>query len=221
MKFPELGKCPFVWITGDAVTPEQAKEIIRRTDVFFATCPSKQDDTAEVALKQRLGMPFFVDGTWPLAESWGLPLELFYNRRVLSEFNGFGGWCDAVGRIELTDTVGKWPTGEEVLRELEVIATAFPFLRMTVHVAGVFTLEALEPENTEHFISLDHVVTFRVHSGVVVRSLHDFMKCFTKFRQWQKRPPQEEMQTCQLGVPQEWIEEWVAQAQAEIQALKA
>jgi hypothetical protein len=71
-----------------------------------------------------------------------LDLEYLHNERVCSCYiGGPNGWCDWDGKIhQRGKNVGKWPTATEIYNEWELIAAAFPFLRLTcrllTHEAG-------------------------------------------------------------------------------------
>jgi len=59
-----------------------------------------------------------------------LRLGYLENQRILSAWvGGPHGWCDWTGRIFSNNyNIGKWPSIEEVLKDWEKIAHAFPFL---------------------------------------------------------------------------------------------
>lgn len=54
-------------------------------------------------------------------------------QRVSSCFiSGSHGWCHPGGTISFVDNVGKWPSVEEIKNDWEILAKAFPFLKMEI-----------------------------------------------------------------------------------------
>jgi hypothetical protein len=146
-----LVKWPAMIVKGKQITPDQAKEIILRTDVhqlYFAYAGN--DRYFRKDLMKVLGCPerpmkfnseeeraVFnqIENDWTSdAFERYQPLHLHYlaNDRILSSFiGGPHGWCDLFGNIFSNNyNIGKWPSIEEVLEEWQIIAEAFPFLEL-------------------------------------------------------------------------------------------
>ena len=147
-----LGKWPRLVVVGDPVTPEQAMEILIRTDcldfstndrVFSSQCASyfygKRIDSIYSFSDQFRGE----DGTVNFHNYWSFKdkakadvgqIELHYlqNSRIMSSWiGGSHGWCDWNGYIGCKNyNIGKYPEVEEVRKEWQAIATAFPYLNI-------------------------------------------------------------------------------------------
>lgn len=150
----EYSKWPRLLVVGDQVTREQANEIIVRTTRLWGVMTN--DAVWEKLVKTALKLPpdlTHEDYAGPVEarlekinerealvearERRLRTLDLHYmdlSDRIASCYvEGPHGWCDWSGHI-FTDSynIGKWPTAREVHCDLETIAAAFPFLRMTV-----------------------------------------------------------------------------------------
>lgn len=137
-----LPKWPAMFVRGTSISKEQAKEVIRRTDSFFADLWNLTYQNSEV---KKLAMQFgFVEppnndyatmiasreayGNW--LEKWEyIQLDYIRNDWINSFYiNGPHGWCRPNGNIDSVYNVGKWPSIESILSEWAAIAEAFPFL---------------------------------------------------------------------------------------------
>lgn len=170
-----LPKWPQCLITGELVTEDQAFEIIRRTDHFLTRGRGGNDHEGDMALAARLRLPHFegfgavrldkID--WDQRERWRAAWKIvdteYISNSWISNASIFGphGWCSPGGFIGYAYNVGKWPSVEDILKDLATLASAFPFLRMG---ATLMDREASE-ENPEKLVS------FEVVHGVV--RLHD------------------------------------------------
>jgi hypothetical protein len=143
----ELTKWPRLLVTGDAVTPEQANDILIRTSPPFML--SNDHEWVRLVCAE-YGIP--VQPAYPGATKWCepvhkelvwtfrdlevIPLFHLYNRAVMSSWpGGFQAWCGWDGEIGCsTWNIGKWPDQDDVTRDLESIAAAWPFLRMHVQL---------------------------------------------------------------------------------------
>lgn len=147
-----LGKWPRLVVVGDPVTPEQAMEILIRTDMlefltndrcFSNKCASyfygRQIDSLGSFSDQFRGE----DGKIDFHNYWGfkdkakaavgqIDLQYLYNSRIMSSWiGGLHGWCDWDGYIGCSNyNIGKHPSVEEVCKEWQAIATAFPCLNL-------------------------------------------------------------------------------------------
>ena len=158
-------------MSGEPVTPEQADEIIRRTDSFFTWgCGNDKGRLAEI--RRILRMPeepthgckpeefrSYWDASERFKEEWGLlRTEYIHNDYVASSYiGGANGFVQLDGVVLHTKNVGKYPSGEGILRELETIATAFPFLKAEAVLM-----------NNEHCVEgLEPVIGYRISGGAV------------------------------------------------------
>jgi hypothetical protein len=137
----DLTKWPRLLIEGDPVTPKQAAEIIFRTtgwDYIHGNDRGFTDQVCEV-----VGLPPGKHG-WPEWEDVQafqqrhqiLSVEYLHNSRIASSWiGGPHGWCSWEGFIGCSNyNIGKWPSTEEMQADLDKIAQAFPYLRMTVQL---------------------------------------------------------------------------------------
>lgn len=147
-----LGKWPCLVVVGDPVTPEQAMEILIRTDMlefitndkyFNNKCASyfygRQIDSLGSFSDQFRGEDGKVDfhNYWRFKDRTKdavgqIDLQYLYNSRIMSSWmGGPHGWCDWNGYIGCSNyNIGKWPSVEEVCKEWQAIATAFPYLNI-------------------------------------------------------------------------------------------
>lgn len=162
-------------VSGSPVTPEQAKEIIRRTDRFFTHASGGNDHAWDERMASSFGMRHFYTYakaqkkmTWEETHAlrnvwdakWGvIPTQYVHNNWLSSNFvGGPHGWCHPSGAISFSDNVGKWPSAEELQEDWQLLATAFPFLYLAVtFMSG----ESCEEDTTP-------VVTFLVRGGTVM-----------------------------------------------------
>jgi hypothetical protein len=146
--YPGLPKWPQMRVSGHSVTPEQASEIIRRTDTFFTGYGGGNDKHWNRFVKGIVKMPLGLDderryepgakvdwqaeyaaeAAWK--EAWGcIETEYVHNSWISCAFiGGPHGWCSPMGTIYYRDNVGKWPSAEDVEKDWRKLSTAFPFL---------------------------------------------------------------------------------------------
>lgn len=134
-----LPKWPAMVVHGDPVSPEQAMEILVRTNYWGSTCNDhewdrKVLDMAGIKYETSRGyLSVDYNDVDRFSTAMGvLPLEYLANSRVSSSFvGGPHGWCDWDGRIgSSTYNIGKWPGAATVLDEWALIAKTFPFLNL-------------------------------------------------------------------------------------------
>lgn len=157
-----LPKWPGFIVTGQAVTPEQAKIIILRTSgLVFCT-----NDTAwEKLLYEAAGIDCEKYG--PIYESqeaawmrYGiLDLDYLDNHRIASCWiGGPHGWCDWNGSIGCNNSnIGKWPSVEEVYDEWIAIARTFPYLQLECQLLSAEMCEDYATPLIQYSISSGHV----------------------------------------------------------------
>lgn len=145
-----LPKWPQMIVTGPRLREDLALEVIRRTDSWFVSGYGCNDRDGDRRLAQRFRMPHYhdyaiqrpADFNWSAfyergdrwQEAWGaIRTQYVHNTWIGSSFiHGPYGWCHPDGQIHYVDNVGKWPSIEEIRDDWQTLATAFPFLILTV-----------------------------------------------------------------------------------------
>lgn len=163
-----LPKWPMMYTTGIPMQPEQAWEIIRRTDYFFYYGGShSQPGQFEYDLAKLLGMPLDRDDLYTLDqearhaayneqrqqreafwERWGLISLAYLPTGWVSSSYVYGphGWVHPDGQVGYLDNVGKWPSVAEIEEEWQTLATAFPFIEVGVTLmSGEHNEENIHP----------------------------------------------------------------------------
>lgn len=153
---PKLPKWCGSFATGEPVTPEQAREVVFRTDIAVVQMrkgpfsghfgwhdlPGYLDEYRYEAEADDLlagaGPPSGYDrGTarYDAREAWLREMRVLATNHVHVDWlysassEGPSGWVSPQGRIDHQGwDVGKWPTGETLLEDWREIAAAFPFL---------------------------------------------------------------------------------------------
>lgn len=149
-----IPKWPQCIINGNKITPEQADEIIRRTDCYFEW-PVSNDHEFDKEFKEIFESAFDSDHLDvfigdPANHKWNerylkydnlneiffdawkfIELDCLTNDFIASSFfEGANGWCHPDGTIAYCYNIGKWPEIEEVESDLQKITKEFPFLRL-------------------------------------------------------------------------------------------
>jgi hypothetical protein len=226
-----LPKWPQMRVAGEPVTVEQAKEIIRRTDSFFAYQSGNDGEWIE-SVSRALRMP----PSWRHRESqseeerlrlcriewsyrdrwrkaWGcLDQNYVYNDWLSSSYmGGPHGWVHPSGLIGYLDNVGKWPSCGDLFEEWKLIATTWPFLKLGV---TLMSGESCEDE-------VKPIISFAVADGkveVVDPAERDVLADYVQLAprnfnddvEWTiTMSPRER----EHGIPGAWIEEWAPLAQ--------
>jgi hypothetical protein len=191
-----LTKWPQMLVTGQRVTTEQAKEIIRRTDRFFAGGHSNNKQYTDL-VRSALGMPsgdYINEAEW--CRQWGyIDTQYVKNDWIASCYiGGAHGWCHPNGTIAFCDNVGTYPSVAEILRDWLETAHAFPFLVADVTLMdGAHCVEGIQP-----------VISMEIREGkVTVRPPIEGHKSTLPERDWTKDHP------C-YAIPNEWILAWAA-----------
>lgn len=200
----KLPKWPQMVVTGEQVTIEQAKEIIFRTDDFLSSsCKYAGGNCTEfnTGYREKAGL-----GTddWDLSEYVREKIKYVETQYVSNTWGsssyvyGPHGWCSPTGVIFFEDNIGKWPTVQEVYDDWVSIATAFPFLNLSVTlISGEHCEDDTHP-----------VVTINVKDGGV-QSVAPVS--FTL----PDRPTRRDLSFImdsrhEIGLPQNWYDEYAA-----------
>lgn len=220
MRYMGLPKWPQMIVRGQPVTVGQAKEIIRRTDYAFTGVLSGNDHATIRIIATKLGLPsamyhhpsnrddkFDWEAAADFRELWGtIPTDYVTNNWVSSAFvYGPHGWCHPDGTISYDDNVGKWPNLDDIIKDWDTLAAAFPFLDLTVTLMNG---ESCEDDTRP-------VVTLKVRNGNVTvcppepavdttypaRDLADAIQKLATSG----------VEGRECGIPMAWIDEWGAQ----------
>lgn len=163
-------KKPYYRLRGKPITPKQAMEIIRRTDLHLET----MQGTANLnhTGKRYCGKDF-------------ISAINFYNIWLEGEYclNGFG-WCHPDGTIGLNSATSKYPNLTEFLIEWLTYAYCFPYLDVVValtdsdsglSIKGVWADEVIAEHNRYAKNKIDRLFTFEesvmlgiyLHNGIL------------------------------------------------------
>lgn len=219
------------YVTGESVTIEQAKEIIRRTDSFFVGGYGGNNHAYDKWVRETLRMPDDYtdsprDGSDEDRRAWWerqreqseafklrwrpVDTEYVHNSWLSCSFvGGPHGWCHPDGRIGFIDNVGKWPSVENVLADWQAIAAAWPFLKIG---ATLFSGEECETDRMA-------VVSLVISSGAVVLADPALVNVHAGHEEAVRRTGGERDATNEFiarfndprrerGIPDEWIREW-------------
>jgi hypothetical protein len=168
-----LPKWPALIVVGKSVTPEQAKEILIRTDdLSFSTNDHEfAKQLIEYTYKVRKSKNLYHTHLWDyFADNWkrsdrreklikgkvhSLSLEYLHNSRITTCYvGGPHGWCDWDGHIGTnTYNIGKYPSVECVYEEWATIADAFPYLDLQCQLLNQEICG--EPEQARPIIQYD------------------------------------------------------------------
>lgn len=152
--YPDLPKWPKMLVTGEPVTVEQAKEIIRRTDQTFAYITPGNDrafskwvfQTVGAPFSEPFSAPFHVQDRW--RTDWGFITTSYVHNDWItcSYIDGPHGWCHPDGQIGFVDNIGKWPSVGEVVDDWRTLQAVFPFLKVGVTLySGEWCEEDIHP----------------------------------------------------------------------------
>jgi hypothetical protein len=138
----DITKWPRLLVEGDDVTREQANEILVRTDGWYFCTNDKLFVQAVYGLVGvSLGSHGIAD--WSSLKEFRksicvLDLGDLDNDRIVSAWiGGPHGWCDWDGHIGCdTWNIGKWPSFDGITEEWELIAAAFPYLRLRAQIVA-------------------------------------------------------------------------------------
>lgn len=224
----ELPKWPQMIVNGERISIPQAREIIRRTDLFFAHA---SDEPSSLILRAGFRMPPYRswDGnpvaakdirdfyaaceSWRTAWGW-IGGEYLYNDWIHSAYiSGATGWCHPDGWIEHHGTVGKYPSTEELLKEWNDIAGAFPFLKLDVTLMDEHTLV--------HHGKQSPIIGFKIRDGqaelvdpfrVKLHADYSFSTPSGEESDAFETIPGPNVGRYQCLIPEEWFEIWFQEA---------
>jgi hypothetical protein len=136
----ELPKWPQMLVKGSCINPDQAFDIILRTDEFLtSTYKYSGGNNHEFNQWYR-----DISNLWMYEDDVDVQRELraklgfIYTEYVCNEWAscsfiyGGHGWCNSYGHIYYEDNIGKWPKVSEVVNEWTLIAKAFPYLNVVI-----------------------------------------------------------------------------------------
>lgn len=209
----KLPKWPQMLVTGIPVTHEQAKEIIRRTDLFLEFPGGNSHEWVSYVGK-RLSLPTSYayerqEERRQWLEKWGyIRTHYVHNEWISSSYiEGPHGWCHPDGTIGYIDNVGKWPSAETLLADWKVLASAFPFLDIGV----TFRDEHEKPEKELlRFVvrgGVATVVTLEqdVHAGHPHATRGNSLECLSAEDALRLHILDS---STEVGIPTSWIEDW-------------
>lgn len=198
-----LPKWPALVVVGDNIEPDEAAEVLIRTDL---NCPDFEHAGNDVSHRRSMAQLFGIrppkdhhgwtddeDRTRYFRERWAaldklkgemgiLPLNYMHNHQIISAYiGGPHGWCAWDGTIGCNGyNIGKWPDVEDVAKDLEMITKAFSFLDLR---AQLFDDEhcGVAPNPLVHFIAHNGDVTVRESNGVRLAIPDDTvsLRCFS------------------------------------------
>lgn len=116
---------PYYRMRGKSVTPEQARDIIRRTDEFVGDLTWCLREQRQIEGREILKKGDFV-GTMNFNQWW------FARNHMPTHF----GWSHPNGLIGCNAITQRWPNFRELLTELLRWKVAFPYLDLTIAVSG-------------------------------------------------------------------------------------
>lgn len=177
----ELPKWPGLLVHGPDIHPDQAAEIILRTESHYYF--SGNDKAWIRALYRLAGVGAdcaegYSEESYEtkrkLFEELGiLDLQYIYNQNIISAWiNGPHGWVDWAGRVGCRCyNIGKWPNAGEVLEDWKKIAAEWPFLELT---SQLLSMEILEdgPQQVLAEYQIHHGQAKAVHPGPILKPTH-------------------------------------------------
>lgn len=171
-------KWPRLLVVGQPVTPEQADDILIRTNRWgwISTNDRQWEQIIDIVAFQITGRPMRPNSQWlttaaerteanrtyhEKTRAWEerhgiLRLNYLSNAQIASAWiGGPHGWCDWNGQIGCDNyNLGKWPSDDDITEDWTAIAEAFPYLDLTA--------QCLEDEGEG-----DPAAQWRVHAGTV------------------------------------------------------
>lgn len=158
----DLPKWPQMIVTGSPVLQSQAEDIIFRTDSFLTSLSPHEGGNNDKFNKYyreisgieelHLRVKEDFDNYWEVSTKLQEELNFVETQYVHNDWASccyiFGphGWCSPKGEITYVDNVGKWPEPEELLKDWQTLATAFPYINLYVTLMnGEYSEERIEP----------------------------------------------------------------------------
>lgn len=178
-------KWPAILITGEKVTEEQAIDIVIRTDEAVVNpCMFTFGNNHDFGKRWAESIDVDYDSNdYKLKDSMlkcinFVYLEYLQNRLLGSCWvGGSSSWIWEDGSIFKFSNIGKWPSTEEVVNELNRIAQAFPYLKLKVtlfddEVQSDFYVNGQKIADADYEAVLDKALcSFTVENGAV--TYHD------------------------------------------------
>lgn len=145
-------KWPLCIVKGLPITPDLALDIIKRTDTFFKYSSGnnkefisqaekilqipqediKSSDPSEIRLQKLQEYLKAKKKYCKINEIIAPSLTHFTNNYISSSYiGGYYGWVHLDGTIGNSINIGKWPTAQEILTDLIILASTFPYLEVT------------------------------------------------------------------------------------------
>lgn len=132
-------KWPKLLMVGETVKPEQAREILIRTNHWFLLEYNYSHDIIGETIKKfytkTLEPEHQISGNSIDTEDLIKKLDVIHlhyldNARIQSSWiGGLKGWMNWDGRLFTNNyNIGKWPTEDELISDIETIIKAFPYL---------------------------------------------------------------------------------------------
>jgi hypothetical protein len=129
----DLTKWPRLLVAGQAVTPDQADDILIRTHHwrYTALWPSAGWEQTVCAIAAEQGFP---TGDPAAMEGWLTEMRMvdlthLHNFRIISHWAQPYGWCDWDGTIGCSAwNIGRWPEVAGITEEWTLLAETWPFL---------------------------------------------------------------------------------------------
>ncbi len=204
-----LPKWPQLLITGKTVTPDQAFEIMSRTEGFLnSTCKHSGGNNRTWneyyrslagidKINEKKKSRYAVEEEWKVHSRF-VDTEYIYNHWASSSFvYGPAGWCGPDGRINFRHNVGKWPGMDDIYNDLNKIASAFPFVDMVVTAMSGESCEESEPVASFHVkegkvvvIDNNDAMTYHEYAGIDHRNIEQQLMNVVMNRNEQGLPPE-------------------------------
>lgn len=199
--YVDLPKWPQMIVTGVPLPVEYAKEVIRRTDSFFAY-PHPRGPVSKTLLEM-LKVPESYDEIREWQERWGLVRTSYVrNDWICSNYvGGPCGWVHPDGKIGFAENVGKWPSVGDIVADWETISHAFPVPSLGVTLMSGERCE----ENTKPLVSMT------VHQGQVELVDPAVQDVHLAHQEWGRPVPVPDLKfswDALNGLPTSWIQEW-------------
>ncbi len=160
-EYISLGKWPAMTVLGKTITPDEAAQVILRTNNWYDTTNDrsyKQSVYQLVGLKPNICGGVCEDSLDELRRAWkSLDLQYLSNHRIMSCWlGGVHGWCHWSGAIRSNNyNIGKWPSVAEVAQEWKDIAQAFPFLDLTCQLWSAEVGDTVPPVPLVEYVVKD------------------------------------------------------------------
>lgn len=213
----ELPKWPQMVVNGEAVSQDQARDIIIRTDPFFSSIyeVAGGNDFKFTDWYQKLSgvydarkaLPDFSFSTLMTFHAVvqdaldAIPLNCINNDWASTCFIfGPHGWCHPDGKIGYCDNVGKWPEARELYDDWSKVASAFPYLDVLVtFMSGESCDDDAEP-----------ALQFVVQQS----SVRAITESFAPFQRRMRKIGDVLRPRIEKGLPMEWFDEPAAKIRA-------